>query len=105
MEKCRGKACRRVKLLLLRSALVRLIVLSAPRVAALATVMLTAPEGTAEIPTTRIAWMRTEANPAVAARHCAALQILRTSQGRFERQFIQAHKRADAVILMPILTK
>ncbi len=67
--------------------------------------VLLAAEGTAEIPTTRIAWMRTEANPAVAAAHGAALQISTIPQGRIQRQLILTNKRTGAVVLMPILAK
>jgi hypothetical protein len=98
-------ACRGIKLFLVRSSFVRLIVLPAPRVAALTTMVLLAAEGTAEIPTTRIAWMRTEANPAVAAAHGAALQISTIPQGRIQRQLILTNKRTGAVVLMPILAK
>ena len=99
-------ACRGVELFLVRSPLVRLIVLPAPRVAALATMLLSAAKGTAKIPTTRIAWMRTKANPAVAAPHCAVLQIIRTiPQGRIQRLLILTNKRTGAVVLMPILAE
>ena len=67
--------------------------------------VLSAAKGTAEIPTTRIAWMREEANPAVAAADCAVLQIRHSPQGRIQRQLILTNKRTGAVILMPILAK
>jgi hypothetical protein len=98
-------ACRSVELFLVRSPLVRLIVLPAPRVAALATMVLSAAKGAAEISTTRIAWMREEANPAVAAADCAVLQIRNSPQGRIQRQLILTNKRTSAVVLMPILPK
>jgi hypothetical protein len=80
-------------------------VLPAPRVAELAMMVLSAAKGTAEIPTTRIAWIREEANPAVAAAHCAVLQIRNSPQGRIQRQLILTNKRTGAVVLMPILAK
>lgn len=67
--------------------------------------VLSTTKGTAEIPTTRIAGMRTEANPAVAAAHGAALQISTIPQGRIQRQLILTNKRTGAVVLMPILAK
>ncbi len=67
--------------------------------------VLSTTKGTAEIPTTRIAGMRTEANPAVAAAHGAALQIRTIPQGCLQRQLILTNKRTGAVVLMPILAK
>ena len=60
---------------------------------------------TAQIKSVRVAGMRKEANPAVAAPHCAALQISTTPQGRIQRQLILTNKRTGAVVLMPILVK
>ena len=97
--------CRGIELFLVRSPLVCLIVLPAPRVATLATIVLSTTKGTAEIPTTRIAGMCKEANPAVAAAHGAALQISTIPQGRIQRQLILTNKRTGAVVLMPILAK
>jgi hypothetical protein len=97
--------CRSVKLFLVRAALVRLIVLPAPRVTKLATMLHSAAEGTAEIPTSRIAGMRTKANPAVAAAHGAVLQIRTIPQDRLQRLLILTNKRTRAVVLMPILAK
>ena len=98
-------ACRGVAIFLVRSSLVRLIVLPAPRVAALATMVLTAAKGTAQITPARVAGMRQEANPAVAAPHGAALQIGTTPQGRLEHPFILTNKRTGVVVLVPILAK
>ena len=98
-------ACCNVELFLLRSAGVGVTVLLAPLVATLPAAVRSAAKGTAEIKSIRIAWMRKEANPAVAAPHCAALQIRTTAQGRIQRQLILTNKRTGAVVLMPILAK
>ncbi len=98
-------ACRSVELFLVRSPLVCLIVLPAPCIASLATMVLSAAKRAAEISTTRIAWMREEANPAVAAADCAVLQIRNSPQGRIQRQLILTNKRTGAVVLVPILAK
>jgi len=60
---------------------------------------------TAQIKSVRVAGMRKEANPAVAAPHCAALQISTTPQGRIQRQLILTNKRTGAVVLVPILAE
>ena len=67
--------------------------------------VLSAAKGTAKILPFRVAGMREEANPAVAAPHCAALQIGTIPQGRVERQLILTNKRTGAVVLVPILAK
>ena len=95
----------RVLSFLVRSPLVRLIVLPASRVATLATMVLSAAKGTAEIPTTRIARMREEANPAVAAAHRAVRQIRTIPQDGIQRQLILTNERKGAVVLMPVLAK
>jgi hypothetical protein len=51
------------------------IVLPATRIATLATVVLPAAKGTAEIPPASVAGMSEETDSAVAATHCAILQV------------------------------
>jgi hypothetical protein len=67
--------------------------------------VLAAAEGTAEIKPVRIAGMRKEANPAVAAPRCAALQSRMPPQEDIQRELILTNKRKSAVVLMPILAK
>jgi len=67
--------------------------------------VLSAAKGTAKILPFRVAGMREEANPTVAALHGAALQIGTIPQGRVERQLILTNKRTGAVVLVPILAK
>ena len=66
-----GLAAFAVETFLVPSALGRSIVLSAPLVGAMATMVLPAAEGAAEILAARVAGMSKEANPAVAATHRA----------------------------------
>ena len=98
-------ACRRVEPFLVRSPFVRLIVLPATRVAALATMVLSTTERAAEILSTYIPRMREEANPAVAAVYRAALQTRTNAQGGIQRALILTNKRTVAVVLVPILAK
>ena len=53
----------------------------------------------------RVAGMRKEANPAVAAGHGALSPTRTIAQGRIERQLILTNKPTDAVVLVPILAK
>jgi hypothetical protein len=80
-------------------------VLPAPRVAALATMVLSATEGAAQITAARAARMSEEANPAVAAVHRAGHKIGMIPQDRIERQLILTNKRISAVVLVPIFAK
>ena len=82
-----------------------LIVPPAPLIGKLATMVHSAAKGTAEIKSARIARMGEEANPAVAAPHCAVLQSRTTPQEGIQRQLILTNKRKGAVVLMPILAK
>jgi len=100
-----GLATLAVETFLVLSALGRLIVLSAPRVAALATMVLPATKLAAEIPAAPVAGMSKEANPAVAAAHRAILQARTIAQDGIQRELILTNKRTGAVVLMPILAK
>ena len=98
-------ACRGVELFLIRSALVRLIVLPAPRVAALATMVLSTTERTTEILATCIPRMREEANPTVATGNRTVFQIGTIAQDGIERELILTNKRKGAIVLVPIFAK
>jgi hypothetical protein len=100
-----GLASFAVEKLLAPSAVDRLIVLLAPRVAALATMVLSAAEGAAEIQATRVARMRKESNPAVAAAHRAVPQIRAIPQDGIQRDLILTNERLGAIVLLPILAK
>lgn len=79
--------------------------LPAPRVAALATIVLAAAERTAEVLSTCIAWMREEANSTVATANRAVFQTGTNAQDGIERELILTNKRKGAVVLVPILAK
>jgi len=98
-------ACRRVELFLVRSPFVSLIVLPAPSIAALATMVLSATERAAEILSTCIPRMREEANPTVAAMNRTVFQIGTIAQDGIERELILTNKRKDAIVLVPIFAK
>ena len=102
---CGLDACRRVELFLVRSPLVRLIVLPATRVAALATMVLSTTERAAEIPSTCIPRMCEEANPAVAAVNRTRFQIGTIAQDGIQRELILTNKRKGAIVLVPIFAK
>ena len=99
------EACRRVELFLIRSPLVRLIVLPAPRVAALATMVLSTTKRAAEILSTSIPRMREETNPAMATGNRTVFQIGTITQDGIERELILTNKRKSAIVLMPVLAK
>ncbi len=94
-----------VEQFLVLSAIGLLIAPLAPLIGKLATIVHAAAKGTAEIKPVRVAGMREEAYPAVAAPHCTALQIMTIPQGRIQRQLILTNKRTGAVVLMPILAE
>ena len=77
--------------------LVGLIVLLAPRVGLLATMVLTATELAAEVLPIGIPWMRQKANPAVAAVDRTACQTGMIAQDGIQRQLILTNKRMGAV--------
>jgi hypothetical protein len=74
-------------------------------IGALATAVLPAAKGTAEILSARVAGMSEEADPTVAAPHRAALQIITIPQGGVQRELILTKKRTGAVVLVPIVAK
>lgn len=94
-----------VKMFLVLSPLGRLIVSSAPLVAALATMVFPTAERAAKIPAARVAGMREEANPALAAAHRAVLQLGTLSQDGVQGELILTNERLVAVVLAPILAK
>ena len=102
---CRRLAAFGVEKFLVPSAFWPFVALLAPLIAQLATIVQSAAEGTTQIETPRVARMRQEANPAVAAGHGALSPIRTIAQGRIECQLILTNKRADAVILVPIFAK
>ena len=71
-------------------------------IGALLAASLTAPERAAEILTTRVAGMREESNPAMAAPHRTAAQIRTVSQNHVKRKVILTNKRIGAFALVPI---
>ena len=98
-------ACRRVELFLIRYPFVRLIVLPAPRVAALATMVLSTTERAAEILSTCIPRMREEANSTVATGNRTLFQIGTIAQDGIQRELILTNKRKGAIVLVPIFAK
>jgi hypothetical protein len=94
-----------VETLLVPSALGRSIVLLAPRVGALTATVLPTAKLATEIQPARVAGMREEANPAVAAAHCATLQVRTVSQDGIQRDLILTNERLGAIVLVPILAK
>lgn len=98
-------ACRRVELFLVRSPLIRLIVLPAPRVAALATMVLSTTKRAAEILSTRIPRMREEANSTAATGNRTLFQTRTIAQDGIERELILTNKRTGAIVLVPIFAK
>ena len=80
----------------------RSIVLLAPRVGALPTMVLSAAELAAQIPAPRVAGMREESNPAITAPHRTTTQIRTVSQDHVKRQLILTNKRIGALALVPI---
>jgi hypothetical protein len=98
-------ACRRVELFLIRYPFGRLIVLPAPRVAALATMVLSTTERAAEISSTCIPRMREEANSTVATGNRTVFQIGTIAQDGIERELILTNKRKGAIVLVPIFAK
>jgi len=91
--------------LLILSAAVGSIVLPAPRIATLATMVLPAAKRTAEILPASVAGMSKETNPAVATPNCAALQVRTNPQRGVHCQVILPNKRFDAVVSVPIFAK
>jgi hypothetical protein len=67
--------------------------------------VLAAAELATEIQPTRVAGMRKEANPAVAAAHRAVLQIRTVPQRGVQRDLILTNERFGAIVLVPILAK
>jgi hypothetical protein len=67
--------------------------------------VLPAAERTAEIPATRVAGMREETHPAVAAAHRAVPQLRTVPQDGVQGELILTNERPGAVVLMPILAK
>ncbi len=59
----------------------------------------------AQVNTTRVAGMREEANPAVAAMDRTACQTGTIAQDGVERELILPNKRKGAVVLVPIVAK
>lgn len=104
-----GAAVRRaplpVKTLLVLAPAVCLIVLFAPLVGLLATMVFTATKLAAEISAIRIPRMGQKANSTMAAVDRAACQTGMIAQNGIERQLILTNKRVGAVGLMPIRTK
>lgn len=104
-----GAAVRRaplpVETLLVPAPAVCLIVLFAPLVGLLATMVLTATELAAEISAIRIPRMGQKANSTMAAVDRTACQMGMIAQNGIERQLILTNKRVGAVGLMPIRTK
>ena len=82
-----------------------LIVLCAPLVGLLATMVLTATELAAEISAIRIPRVGQKANSTMAAVDRTACQIATTAQDGIQRQLILTNKRTGAVVLMPVLAK
>jgi hypothetical protein len=80
-------------------------VLPAPLIGTLATVILPAAEGAAEILTTGVTRMSEEANPAVTAAYRAVLQIRTIAQNGVQRELILTNKPKGTVVLVPILAK
>jgi hypothetical protein len=64
-----------------------------------------AAKGAAQVKTTRVAGMREEANPAVAAMYRTACQTGTIAQDGVERELILPNKRKGAVVLVPIVAK
>jgi hypothetical protein len=87
------------------TATVRSIVLLAPLVGLLATVVLTAAERAAEIPPIRVPRMCQKANSTVAAVDRTACQIGTIAQDGIQRDLILTNKRTSAIVLMPIRAK
>ena len=81
------------------------IVLPATRIGPLATMVLSASKGAAQIPTACIARMREKANAAVATPHRAVLQIRTIPQHGVQRQLILPNTRNNLVVLVPIFAK
>jgi len=83
----------------------RSIVLLAPLVRLLATMVLAATELAEEIPPIRIPRMRQEANATVAAVDRTACQTGMIAQDGIQRDLILTNKRTNEVVLMPIRAK
>lgn len=94
-----------VKMFLRRSAGVGSIVLSAPPIGPLATMVPPAAKWTAEIAAARVAGMSEEAYAAVATPHRAVLQIRTIPQDGIQRELILTDKRISTLVLVPILRK
>ncbi len=94
-----------VETLLLPSSGAGSIVLSAPLIGPLATMMLPAAKRTAEIPAARVARMSEEAYAAVATPHRAGLQIGTIPQDGIQCELILTDKRISTLVLVPILRK
>jgi hypothetical protein len=67
--------------------------------------VLAAAEVAAQIQPARVARMRKEADPAVAATHRAVLQIRTLPQRGVQRDLILTNERLGAIVLVPILAK
>jgi hypothetical protein len=100
-----GLAAFAVETFLVPFALSRSIVLPAPLIGELATMVLPAAELAAEILPARVAGMSEKANPAVAAAYRAVLQIRTIAQDGIQRELILTDKPMSAVGLVPILAK
>jgi hypothetical protein len=94
-----------VETFLVPSPLGRLIVFSAPLVAAMAMMVLPASERAAEIRAAPVAGMREEANPAVAAAYRAVPQRRTLPQDGVQGELILTNERLGAVVLVPILAE
>jgi predicted cobalt transporter CbtA len=94
-----------VEMLLILAPLLRTIVLLAPLVGLVATVVLAATKRATEIPPICVSRMREEANPTLAAGDRTACQFRMIAQDGIQRQLILTNKWASAVVLMPIRAK
>jgi hypothetical protein len=100
-----GRASLAVVTFLVPSALRRAIVLLAPLVATLTTMMFAAAERAAQVLAARVAGMGQEANPAVATGHHTVAKIWMLIQDRIESDLILTNERMDVVVLVPIVAK
>ena len=94
-----------IESLLVPASLVRLIVLLAPCVGQLSSVMRAAAEGAAEILPTGIPRIGEKADFTVAATDCTIFQIRTTAQDGIQLVLILTNKRTSTIVLMPIRTK
>ena len=78
---------------------------SATPVGLLPTVMLSAAEGTAQVPTAGIPGVSKKANAAMATGNRAVLEVRIAFQDRVQRDLILTNQRVGAIVLVPILRK